>query len=748
MQDSPAIPDRDGARLSHRSMLFAAALVAVFVTWMPASYSMLWRWMKSSGYYSHGLLIPVISIYLIWMRREDLKRAPIRRSGWGLLFLAAGILGQVVSAFAGVAFSSGFSMILVLMGLVWFVYGGGVFRIVAFPLCFLAFMVPLPMELLEQLSYRMKERAAAASTVLLRDGIGVPCARAGSTIKFVHTELEVGDPCSGLRSLIALMALGALVAYSARMSLWRRVLLFLCSVPFALVANAVRITVLALVAYRWGAEAATGDFVHYGTGFLVFFVAVVLLVGLWRLLRIGTKRPAGKTADERPAGAPHRGWRTGAGDAALRGGSSRTEEPPARPCASTWPEPLRQAAKVILAVAMIKALVTMFALEEVANTYVTVEHMAVVKGITVADLPEEERAEALAVLRDDLSKHMSQIRLQRVARGTIDVNYLLFTLVGLVFLIRGLPWARRYLQGLAIAGVAADVGFVWWLLRVEQIPIPGASAGVKALLVGLHLALYAGVSAVSLVWTVRRLSDGRLSAALGGAEAVEGRARGLVARSAAGLALAFGLAAVTWWLFRPAPIEAGVVRARNVPLRIGPWERFGEDQEPDPNVVETLETRDILTRTYHRQGDSLAIQLSVVFSQHNRRATHPPEICLRGSGWETDERGRVVLDVPRGPGKPRTPFVELLSKRGGKARLQSFYTFKAGSHCTSSYWGQQAHIFWMNLRGRVARGALVRFSATTVADEGDRTRRTLIEFMRLAMPQIENALESGRQTAP
>ena len=705
MTDQRPVVQSDPARGHAGVFLFGLALVAVFLAWMPSSYSMVRRWMGAQGYYSHGILVPLITAYLIWMRRDLLRAAPIRRGWWGLVLLIAGGLGQLASAYANVAFSSGFSLILVLMGLVWIVYGGRVFRLVAFPLAFLGFMVPLYQELLEQMSYPMKTGAAEISTRVMRDLLGVGCDRIGNMLYFAHDQLEVGDPCSGLRSLIALMALGALVASMAKVAWWRRALLFLASIPFALAGNVARITTLGLVTDRWNSKVALGDVVHYGAGFLVFFVAVGLLLGLWRILRIG-----------RGAGVPPA---TDAG-----------KMPAPRAAApAPWPDPLRRAAVVLLLLASVKALVSLFALEEVQQKYVTRERVALTTNVDVATITDRA-----------FTDYMETLRFQRVTRATIDVNYVFFTLIGLVFLLRGLRGARWYLIGLAGAGLAADAGFVVWLFRVEHLAVPAASVGLEALLVSLHLVVYAGLSAMSLIWTIVRLNTASLRGALGRAAPSERQALWFAPRAAFGAVAMLLLAALTWWLLRPAPADASLLRAGNVPLVIGAWE--GRNFEPEPSVYETLETRDILSRYYRHAGTGLQIELSVVFSQQNRRATHPPEICFKGSGWETQERRRVVLPVSRGPGQPNTPFVELVSKhQTNPSLLLTFYTFKAGTLYTNDYLRQQAQVFLMNLKGRPARGALVRFSAYYLPANERAANLALLDFMQTAMPLIEASLE-------
>ena len=109
-------PAADPAAAGRRGVfLFLLVLTALLLTWFPATYSMVWRWMRSEDYYSHSLLIPLISAWLIWTRRGQLRGLEVRRCRWGLLLLAGGVLGQLVSAYAAIAFASGFSILLILL---------------------------------------------------------------------------------------------------------------------------------------------------------------------------------------------------------------------------------------------------------------------------------------------------------------------------------------------------------------------------------------------------------------------------------------------------------------------------------------------------------------------------------------------------------------------------------------------------------------------------------------------------------
>lgn len=250
----------------------AIITVLTALMYIPTFVWMYDRWTSAETYYSHGFLIPLISAFLVWHKRKDLSVIPVAPAalpGWGLFL--SGIAIHLISSLWQVYFSSGFSMILVVSGLVMIFLGKGFFRAVAFQVLFLVFMIPLPLVAISNISFRLKILASQAA-VFFVNLLGLPAIREGSVIKTANSYLIVEDPCSGIRSLIALIALGCLMAYLSKASRKGKILLFLSSVPIALFANVARIIVLTFVSEIYGARIATGLF-HDIMGYVVFIIA-------------------------------------------------------------------------------------------------------------------------------------------------------------------------------------------------------------------------------------------------------------------------------------------------------------------------------------------------------------------------------------------------------------------------------------------------------------------------------------------
>jgi exosortase len=258
------------------SFLLLLAYIPTFI-WM-------WdRWFSRDSYYSHGILIPFVSAYLIWNLKDELQCITPSKSPSGVRIFLLGVTLHLFSAVFRVYFTSGFSLIVMLIGLILHFFGKEILQKILFPVLFLAFMIPLPMVLVANISFKLKVFAAQIAATILNDHLRLPCIQDGSTIRMQHTQVIVDDVCSGLRSLISLTALGAIFAYWMRGGVVKRSLVFLSTIPIAVITNSMRIVLLSSVSEIWGAQYATGIF-HDLSGLVVFGLAFVLLFVVVKLL--------------------------------------------------------------------------------------------------------------------------------------------------------------------------------------------------------------------------------------------------------------------------------------------------------------------------------------------------------------------------------------------------------------------------------------------------------------------------------
>lgn len=261
-----------------------ALLLGLVMLWCYVpTFVWLWgRWFARDSYYSHGVLIPLVTVFLIWQKRDELQQVPVQSSKWGVPLVVAGLIVQVISSVLRIFFTSAFSLLIVLVGLILHFYGSRVIKVIKFPVFFLFFMMPLPLVVIVNISFQMKIFAAEIAERLLNQ-IGLVAVRYGSIIRMQRAYVVVDDVCSGLRSLISLAALGSIFAYWLKGPMVKRIFLFLTTVPIAIVTNVCRVVFLSTVSEVWGPEYAKGA-LHTVSGFLVFAMAFVMLYFVSRLI--------------------------------------------------------------------------------------------------------------------------------------------------------------------------------------------------------------------------------------------------------------------------------------------------------------------------------------------------------------------------------------------------------------------------------------------------------------------------------
>ncbi len=225
--------------------------------------------------YSHGFLVPFLSAFFIWERWETLQRIPVKPSVWGIFALALGLMALIVGVVGAELYVQRTSFILVIAGLVLLLLGWEFLWTLSLPIGFLIFMIPLPAIVVNTIAFPLQLFAAQTASYCLFS-LGIPVLREGNLIVLASTTLEVAEACSGLRSLLSLLALGTVYGYFSQNVLWKRWALVFLSVPIAIIANAARVSGTGILAHYFGPESAEG-FYHTFEGWLVFIVAFVLL---------------------------------------------------------------------------------------------------------------------------------------------------------------------------------------------------------------------------------------------------------------------------------------------------------------------------------------------------------------------------------------------------------------------------------------------------------------------------------------
>jgi exosortase len=263
--------------------LATAALVVLL-------YAPTWSWLGVRWWYDpnfgYAFLVLPVALVLVWLRRDRLARVTRQPGAPGLLLLGLAVAAHVFALSRGSYLASALTIPLAAAGLIWFLAGLPTLRQLWFPVLFLLFMVPFSWG--ETVDARLQAVTARLATGVLGQ-LGVKADLWGARISLPGSTFEVGAACSGLRSTMALLTVGTVLAFVLDGSRWGKALLVLAIVPIALASNLVRIVSLLLVALWFGVGVAM-DYYHLAAGIILFLCALSLFLMLARLL--GCTRPA------------------------------------------------------------------------------------------------------------------------------------------------------------------------------------------------------------------------------------------------------------------------------------------------------------------------------------------------------------------------------------------------------------------------------------------------------------------------
>ena len=260
-------------------LLLALLLLAgLYSTIVPG---MVMQWYQDDNY-SHGFLVPIIAGYFLYQRWDGLKAIRVTPSNLGLAVILLA-LAQLTVAWLGMEyFTLRSSLVVLIAGMVIYFFGTEVFKSARLPILYLFFMIPLPYIVYDALAFPLKLFVTKVSVWFMKM-IGIVVLREGNIIMFPATTLEVADACSGIRSLVSLLALAVAYAFFINISPLKRWIIILSAIPIAIFTNAMRVIGTGILAQHWGAQAAEGFF-HEFAGLVVFALAMVMLVGLGAIL--------------------------------------------------------------------------------------------------------------------------------------------------------------------------------------------------------------------------------------------------------------------------------------------------------------------------------------------------------------------------------------------------------------------------------------------------------------------------------
>jgi exosortase len=229
----------------------------------------------------HGFFVPVCAGYIAWQRRDEMLRTAAKPNWWGLAVMIWAGFQLYIATMGAEIFLARTSLVISITGAVLLLGGTQYLRMFAFPLFLLFFMVPIPAILYNQITFPLQllaSQVAEYSITLLQ----IPVIREGNVLELAQQKLNVVEACSGIRSLLTLTFLSLIYGYWSEKRTWVRVVLFLATIPIAIIANAGRVTITGIVA-QFKPELAEGLF-HEAEGWVIFMVGLVILIGFHQLI--------------------------------------------------------------------------------------------------------------------------------------------------------------------------------------------------------------------------------------------------------------------------------------------------------------------------------------------------------------------------------------------------------------------------------------------------------------------------------
>ncbi|MBY0528429.1 MAG: exosortase/archaeosortase family protein [Gemmataceae bacterium] len=225
--------------------------------------------------YSHGYLVPLFALALLWFRRDRCPAIPLQPTWWGATVLALGLGLRLFGTYYFYVWLGTISFIPALAGLCLMIGGWAAWRWAWPSIAFIAFMLPLPYTLSIQLTGPLQELATTVCTFLLQT-IGIPAIAEGNVILLSEVDIGIVEACSGLRMLVIFFALSTAVALLIRRPLGEKIVIALSAAPIALISNIIRITVTGVLHETVGSEIANMVF-HDLAGWLMMPLALGML---------------------------------------------------------------------------------------------------------------------------------------------------------------------------------------------------------------------------------------------------------------------------------------------------------------------------------------------------------------------------------------------------------------------------------------------------------------------------------------
>jgi exosortase len=283
--------------LSRKNVLAFLASGLIFIAFLWSYWPglvELWELWRQSDEYSSGLLVPFLAVYILWSRRHDIARCPVKPSIWGLFAFAAAQTVRLLGLFLMYSSAERLSIVLSIAALILLLFGWKVFRKISPILLFLCLMLPLPNVIQYYVGLNL-QRWATSSAVFCLETLGYAVTQDGHTIEIGNVSVAVLEACNGLRMITAFFVISGLVVLLVERKLWEKLVILISSLPIALLCNTIRLAITAIFFTILKGEYWEKIFHDFG-GYAMMPLALAAVVGeLWLLAKL-TVLPAKEKA--------------------------------------------------------------------------------------------------------------------------------------------------------------------------------------------------------------------------------------------------------------------------------------------------------------------------------------------------------------------------------------------------------------------------------------------------------------------
>jgi len=256
--------------LKFKDVIALVLLITVIWFYWPVLVSLATS-LTASEDYSFGLLLPLVSAYIVYLKWPKLRQCTWQPSWMGLLIITLGFIIYIMGDLAAAFYFPPLSFLMVVTGFLWLLGSWALVRELAFPLFLLFLMIPLPSMVMQTMTLPLQLVSSRLAAGILQ-GLGIPLIRQGNVIDLGVRQLQVADACSGLRYILSLTSLGLIYCYFYQRRPWKAAILLICLVPTAILANALRVAAMGLF------PALQEGFWHSFSGWLIFIFCFGFLV--------------------------------------------------------------------------------------------------------------------------------------------------------------------------------------------------------------------------------------------------------------------------------------------------------------------------------------------------------------------------------------------------------------------------------------------------------------------------------------